>query len=447
MSSDVAARASLAFSLAFHIVFAALGIGLPLMFCIAEGIGLRKRDPTWYTLARRWSRAAGILFVVGAVSGTALSFEFGLLWPRFMAFGSGIFGLMFTLEGFCFFLEAIFLGLYLYGWDRLSPRAHWLCSLPVVVTGALASQFILAVNSWMNTPTGFQLVNGKPVNINPWAAMFNPAAPSQALHMLIAAYQVTGFAVASVYAVGMLRKRNDAYHRRGALLGMILATVMILPQAIVGSWIGEMLARNQPEKLASLEGLFQTTAGAPLALFGWVDTGTQQVYFAITIPKLLSLLSFNNPNATVTGLDTFQQTTWPGPVLVPISHLAFDTMATLGGLFLLVPLVFWFFYWRQHKTVPTARWLLWVLAICGPLTFVALECGWVAAELGRQPWIIYNIMLTSNGVTTNPGTAVFFFVFLAIYIALATATIALLRRMAREQKAFAAPIKESVAVE
>ncbi len=447
MSSDVAARASLAVSLAFHIVFAAVGIGLPLMFCIAEGIGLRRRDATWYTLARRWSRAAGILFVVGAVSGTALSFEFGLLWPRFMAFGSGIFGLMFTFEGFCFFLEAIFLGIYLYGWDRLSPRAHWLSSLPVVVTGALASQFIVAVNSWMNTPTGFQLVNGKAVNINPWAAMFNPAAPAQAVHMLVAAYQVTGFAVAAVYAVGMLRGRNDPYHHRGVLLGMILATVMLLPQAIAGSWIGEMIARNQPEKLAGIEGLFQTTAGAPLALFGWVDTSAQQVYFAITIPKLLSFLSFNNFNATVTGLDAFQQNTWPGPTLTPISHLAFDTMATLGGLFLLVPLVFWFLYVRQKKTVPTARWLLWVLVVCGPLTFVALECGWVAAELARQPWIIYNIMLTSNGVTTNPGTAVFFFLFLAVYVVLGVATIGLLRRLARERKTFVPEKKVAVSVE
>lgn len=447
MSSDVAARASLAVSLAFHIVFAAVGIGLPVMFCIAEGIGLRARDATWYTLARRWSRAAGILFVVGAVSGTALSFEFGLLWPRFMAFGSGIFGLMFTFEGFCFFLEAIFLGLYLYGWNRLPPRTHWLCSLPVVVTGALASLFIVAVNSWMNTPTGFQLVNGQAVNINPWAAMFNPAAPSQAVHMLIAAYQVTGFAVAAVYVVGMLRGRNDAYHRHGVLLGMIVAAAMIVPQAIAGSWIGEMLARNQPEKLAGIEGLFPTTAGAPLALFGWVDTATQQVYFAITIPKMLSFLSFNHFNATVTGLDAFPQNTWPGRALVPISHLAFDTMATLGGLFLLVPLVFWFLYYRQHKTVPTARWLLWVLAICGPLAFVALECGWVAAELGRQPWIIYNIMLTSNGATTNGGVAFFFFVFLAIYIALGVATIGLLRRLAHERKTFLPEKKVAFSVE
>jgi cytochrome d ubiquinol oxidase subunit I len=447
MSSDVAARASLGVSLAFHIIFAAVGIGLPLMFCIAEGLGLRNRDVTWYTLARRWSRAAGILFVVGAVSGTALSFEFGLLWPRFMAFGSSIFGLMFTFEGFCFFLEAIFLGLYLYGWDRLSPRIHWLCSFPVVITGALASQFILSVNSWMNTPTGFTLVNGKATNINPWAAMFNPMAPSQAIHMLVAAYQVTGFTIAAIYAAGLLRGRNDAYHKNGVMLGMIIGAVMIIPQAIAGSWIGEALARNQPEKLAAIEGLFQTTAGAPLALFGWVDEATQTVYFAITIPKLLSFLSFNHFNATVTGLDAFPQTTWPPSALDPIAHLAFDTMASLGGLFLLIPLVFWFFYFRQHRTVPTMRWLLWVLLITGPLTFVAMELGWVAAELGRQPWIIYNIMLVSNGDTTNPGTAVFFFVFLAIYIALGVATVALLRRLAGEPKTFTAPAKEGIAAE
>lgn len=447
MSSDVAARATLAFSLAFHIIFAAVGIGLPVMFCIAEGIGLRTRDATWYALARRWGRAAGILFVVGAVSGTALSFEFGLLWPRFMGFASGVIGLMFTFEGFCFFLEAIFLGLYLYGWDRLSPRAHWLTSIPVVITGALASQFILAVNSWMNTPAGFQVVNGKATNINPWAAMFNPAAPAMAVHMLVAAYQVTGFAVAAIYAVALLRGRNDAYHRRGLLLGMIVATVMILPQAIAGSWIGEMIARNQPEKLASIEGLFQTTTGAPLALFGWVDTATQQVYFAVNIPYMLSFLAFNHFDSTVTGLNAFPQDTWPSASLVPIAHLAFDTMATLGGLFLLVPLVFWFLYWRRHKTVPTARWLLWGLVICGPLAFVALECGWITSELARQPWIIYNIMHTSDGATTNPGTAVFFFIFLVVYLALAVATVGLLRRLAREQKTFVSPIAEPVSVE
>jgi cytochrome d ubiquinol oxidase subunit I len=364
-----------------------------------------------------------------------------------MAFGSGIFGLMFTFEGFCFFLEAIFLGLYLYGWDRLTPRVHWLCAFPVVITAALASQFVVAVNSWMNTPAGFQVVNGRAVNINPWAAMFNPAAPAQALHMLVAAYQVTGFAVAAVYAVGMLRKRNDAYHRRGALLGMVLATTMIIPQALVGSWIGEMIARQQPEKLASLEGLFHTTSGAPLALFGWVDAKTQQVYFAITIPKLLSLLSFNHFNATVTGLDAYQENTWPGVALLPITHLAFDTMATLGGLFLLVPLVFWFFSFRQHKAVPTARWLLWALVVCGPLTFVALECGWMAAELGRQPWIIYNVMRTSDGVTTNSGAAIFFFVFLAIYVALGTATIGLLLRLAHERKTFIPQTKAALRIE
>ncbi len=242
----------------------------------------------------------------------------------------------------------------------------------------------------------------------------------------------------------MLRKRNDPYHSRGVLLGMVLATVMIVPQAIVGSWIGEMVAHQQPEKLAGLEGLFQTTAGAPLALFGWVDAATQQVYFAITIPKLLSFLSFNNFNATVTGLDAFPQNTWPS---LPITHLAFDTMATLGGLFLLVPLVFWFFFIRQQRTVPTARWLLWVLVVCSPLVFVALEAGWVAAELGRQPWIIYNIMRTSDGATTNPGAGIFFFIFLAVYLALGVATIALLRRLAHERKTFAPEKKIAVSIE
>jgi cytochrome d ubiquinol oxidase subunit I len=243
MSPEIAARASLAVSLAFHIVFASVSIGLPLLFCIAEGLGLRTRDVTRYVLARRWSRAAGLLFIVGAVSGTALSFEFGLLWPRFKSISSAVIGLMFTLEGIAFFIEAIFLGLYVYGWDRLTPRVHWLCSIPVVVSAAVASQFIVAVNAWMNTPAGFTVAHGQAVNIAPFAAMFNPAAPAQSLHMLVAAYQVTGFAVAGVYALGLLRAHHDAYHRRGVLLGMLLATAMVPLQVLSGTWIGQMVAR------------------------------------------------------------------------------------------------------------------------------------------------------------------------------------------------------------
>jgi cytochrome d ubiquinol oxidase subunit I len=435
MDSAVAARASFGTSLAFHIIFASFGVGLPLLFCIAEGIGLRKRDATWYILARRWSRAAGILFVIGAISGTTLSFELGLLWPRFMAFASGIFGLPFALEGFAFFLEAIFFGLYLYGWERLSPLTHWLTSIPIVVSGAMSAVFVVTANAWMNVPTGFQLVNGKPTKVDPLAAMFNAASPTQAAHMLIAAYQVTGFAVAAIYAVGLLRGRDTTYNRRGLVLSMVVATVMAPLQVIAGSLIGMMVAVQQPAKLAAMEAFFHTTTDASLTLFGWVNPSTQQVYFAITIPKLLSFLAFNRFNATVTGLDAFPRADWPN---IPIVHYAFDIMATLGGLMVLVPIWFWWVYFRHRPLLPRSRWLLWVSVLTGFASVVALEAGWVATELGRQPWIIYNIMLTSDGVTLVPGVGFFFFIFLGIYLVLGVATVALLLRLARERKAFVA---------
>ncbi len=430
MSSEIAARATMGTSLAFHMIFAALGVGLPVLLCLAEGLGLHRRQAEWYALARRWSSAFGILFVIGAVSGTTLSFELGLLWPRFMGFASGIIGLPFALEGFAFFLEAIFLGLYLYGWDRLSPRVHWLCSIPLVVSGGASAWFVVTANSWMNTPTGYHAVNGKVTSVDPIAAMLNPSTPTETLHTILACYQVTGFAVAAVYAWALLHGGNTSYNRRGLTLGMLLGAVVAPVQAIVGDLSAEFVARAQPAKLAAMEVLFQTTKGAPLTILGIPDPATGKTRFAIQIPDLLSLLAYHDPHATVTGLDAFPRALWPNPIAV---HLAFDLMVGSGVLMILLPAWFWLLYWRRGHVIPRDRLVLWASVATGVLGFIAMEAGWMVTELGRQPWIIYGVMLVRDGVTPVPGLGLTFFVFTTIYALLAVTLVGLLLRLGREK--------------
>jgi cytochrome d ubiquinol oxidase subunit I len=444
MDSLTAARASFAVSLAFHIIFAALGVGLPVLLCAAEGLGLWKRDATWYALARRWSKATGILFVVGAVSGTTISFELGLLWPRFMNIASGVIGLAFALEGFTFFLEAIFLGIYLYGWDRISPLAHWLCTLPLVFSGAAGTWMVVSANAWMNAPAGFKLVNGRATDINPIAAIFNPATPIEPLHMLVAAYQVTGFGVAAVYAFALLQGRRGAYYRRGLTLSLLLGTVMAPIQAVVGDSAAQNVAQIQPVKLAAMEALFNTTTGAPLTIMGIPDMATQQVYLAVRIPKLLSFLAYRDVNSTVQGLNAFPRSDWPSYVLMV--HWAFDLMVGIGGLMILTALISWFVYFRyvrRNQPVPLRIWLLRGLAIMGPLSFVALEAGWIVTEGGRQPWVIYNIMRVEDGVTTTPGLGITLFLFIGIYLLLAVTLIALLLRLGRDKNPFLPPFQQN----
>jgi cytochrome d ubiquinol oxidase subunit I len=432
MSNLLAARATMGTTLAFHMVFAALGVGMPVLLCAAEGIGLRTGDTIWYALARRWSQAFSILFIVGAVSGTALSFEFGLLWPRFMGFASGVIGLPFALEGFAFFTEGIFLGLYLYGWDRLSARAHWLCTIPIAAAGTASAFFVVTANAWMNAPVGFQASGGKVVSVDPLAAMFNPYSPSQTVHTILACYQVAAFAIAAVYAVALLRGHREAYYQRGLLLPMVLGTIVAPVQAFVGDLSAKTVAQLQPAKLAAMEGLFQTMRSAPETLLGIADPTTQQDYFSVKIPGLLSFLAHGSFNATVTGLDAFPRTLWPN---VTIVHLAFDLMVGTGTLMILLPIWFWVLYLRHGRTVPHARLMLWTAVLTGPLAFIALEAGWMVTELGRQPWIIQGVMFTSNGVTQIPGAGfILFIVFVSVYLVLSVTLVALQLRLARQVK-------------
>jgi cytochrome bd ubiquinol oxidase subunit I len=428
MSDLLAARAQMGTSLAFHIIFAALGVGLPLLLCIAEGLALWSKDTTWMMLTRRWTKAFALLFAIGAVSGTILSFEIGLLWPTYTRFSGAIIGLPFALEGFAFFIEAIFLGLYLYGWERLSPRAHWLCSFPLWISGAASAWFIVSANSWMNTPAGFQITHGQVTGIDPLQAIFNPSTPYETTHMLLACYVATGFGVATVYAIAMLRGKRGVYYRKGLLLGMALGAIAIPLQIFSGDMSARALVDTQPAKLAAMEGVFHTAKGVPLKIGGIVNDKTGQIVYAIEIPDGLSILANNDPHSTIRGLDTYAPQDRPDPFFV---HPSFDGMVGSGFFVLFIAGVFWLLYFRSKRVVPETRLLLWGIVLAGPLSFIAIELGWMVTELGRQPWVIYGFLRTQDAVTTAPGLGISFAIFSGIYVVLAVTLTVLLLRLAR----------------
>ena len=424
MSDFLIARSLMALSLGFHILFAITGMGMPVLMAIAEWKWLRTGDGLYLDLARRWARGTAILFAVGAASGTVLSFELGLLWPGFMAFAGGIIGMPFSLEGFAFFTEAIFLGLYLYGWERLSARAHWLCGVVVAASGLASAIFVVIANAWMNAPTGFELADGRIAAIDPLAAMRNPAAFQQVLHMVLAAYAATGFAVAGVHAYFLLRDRRSLFHRRAlgiaAALGMVCAPL----QLASGDRLAKMTARLQPAKFAAMEAHYRTEAGAPLVIGGFPDDEAMETRMAIRVPRVLSVLAHGDGDAEVTGLEAFPREDWPDTRIV---HWAFDIMVAAGTL--LVALSAWA-GWRRvrRRDIADSTGLLRALAFAAPLGFIAVETGWIVTEVGRQPWIIQGVMRTAEAVTPMPGLVGPFVAFTALYVLLAVILVFVLRR-------------------
>jgi cytochrome bd ubiquinol oxidase subunit I len=420
----LAARSQMAMSLAFHIVFAAIGIAMPLLMVIAEWLWLRTRQDIYLQLAKRWAKGTAILFAVGAVSGTVLSFELGLLWPRFMGYAGAIIGMPFSLEGFAFFAEAIFLGIYLYGWKRVPPRAHLLAGAIVAFNGVLSGIFVVIANAWMNSPTGFDLVNGQPVNIDPIAAMLNPMALSQTIHMTIAAYAATGFVVAGIHAFLLLRDRANLFHRRALAIALTVGGLAAILQPFSGDLSARYVARYQPAKLAALEGHFKTEAAAALNIGGLPDTDRGETVYAIKIPYGLSLLAFHDPHAVVKGLNDFPRDQWPNAFIV---HLAFQVMVALGVLMAIIAAWGALLWWRK-RTVPDTKWFLRSLAAAAPAGLLAIEAGWTVTEVARQPWIIYGVMRTSEAVTPMPGLVVPFVVFTVLYLFLAAIVVWLLFR-------------------
>jgi cytochrome d ubiquinol oxidase subunit I len=423
-----AARAQMGTSLAFHYIFAAIGVGFPMLLVIVEGLWLRTKDPNYYRLARTWSRVLLLLFAIGAVSGTTLSFELGLLWPEFMRRAGAVIGVPFSAEGFAFFIEAVFVGIYLYGWDRLSPRAHWLCSFPLALSGALSAAFVTAVNAWMNTPAGFRVVGGKAVDIDPLAAIFNKAMPTEVIHTTLSAYVFAGFATATVYALTLLREPANRNAAAGLRVAMLVGAVAIPLQLIVGDVSARFDAHEEPIKLAAMEGQFKTEAPAALTVGGIPDARTHETKYALRIPYLLSILAFENPNAPVRGLDAFPANDEPNPLPV---HLCFDTMVGAGSaLFLLAG--WWAFATRAGKRAPTGL-LARALVAGGGLAFVAMEAGWMVTEEGRQPWIAVGFLRTRDAVTTAPALDVAFYGFTLLYLFLATTLAWLLLRVRTDE--------------
>ena len=415
MTDLIAARSQMAMSLAFHIVFAALGIVMPFLIAMAEWRWLRTQDARYLSLAKRWAKGTAILFAVGAVSGTALSFELGLLWPAFMERAGPMIGPLFALEGFAFFTEAIFLGLYLYGWSRVSSGIHFLAGLMVGFSGVLSAIFVIAANAWMNAPTGIDPSGANQDSVRPWAALLHPLAWHESIHMLLAAFMATGFLVAGIHAWLLLRKPGSFFHREALRIALAIGAVPALLQPISGDLIAKSVAAHQPAKLAAMEALFHTERGASFVLFGIPDETTQTVPWSFSIPSGLSLLLELDPNAVVAGLDQVPREDWPP---VAIVHLSFQLMVGCG--LVLASLALWS-GWRLWQGQPLDRdgWLLRSLIVGAPLGFVAIEAGWIVTEVGRQPWIIDHVMRTADSVTPMPGLWIPMSTFTILYFMLA----------------------------
>jgi cytochrome bd ubiquinol oxidase subunit I len=419
------ARRMQALSLAVHIPLVCFGIAFPAMFMFVHGLYLRTGAPHYKALAKRWSKVALILFAVGVVTGTILSFEFGLLWPDFMATFGDVFGLAFGLEGVSFFVEAIFIAIYVYGWDRLPERTHFLTGIPVVIAGIAGSFNVIAVNGWMNNPQGFDVVDGQVRDPRPWEALLNEHLWHELVHMYLAGYLVAGFIVAGVYAYAHLRGRRDAYHRTGLVVALSFAALAAPVQVLVGDWAARTVAENQPVKLAAFEGLPQTTDGAPFTIGGWYDEDSNELKGGIEIPRLLSLLATHDPDGRVEGLAVVPPDDRPP---VNIVRYAFHTMVAIGTGLALLGTVFVLTWWRKRR-LPRSRWFYRAVMAAGPLALVALIAGWVTTEVGRQPWIVYETMRVSDAVTGNDGLELGFAALVLVYLGLGGAVVWLLRRL------------------
>jgi cytochrome d ubiquinol oxidase subunit I len=420
------ARQMQALSFAVHIPLVCFGIAFPVMILFVEWLYLRSGEELYRVLAKRWTKVMVALFAIGVITGTILSFEMGLLWPNFTATFGSVFGLGFAVEGFSFFMEAIFIGIYVYGWDRLSPRAHFASGIPVAVAGFIGSLMVISVNAWMNHPSGFRLRGGKAVDVHPLAALFgNSYLWHELVHMYVAGYIVTGFVLAGAYAIGRLRGHWGRYERTALAIPLTIAALASPVQVLVGDWAAREVATTQPTKLAALEGLGQTTRGASIHILGWYTDG--QVKDGIRIPKLLSLLAFHNPNATVQGLDAVPASDRPP---VNVVRVSFQLMVGIGTLLALLGIVFLFVRMRR-KRLPESRWFYRVLVLAAPASVIALIAGWVTTEVGRQPWVVYGVMRTSQAVTGAGGLPIGYATLVIVYLGVALAVVWVLRRLAR----------------
>ena len=424
MDDFIAARSQMALSLGFHIIFSCIGMVMPFFMAVSHYKWLKTNNEVYKNLTKAWSKGVAIFFATGAVSGTMLSFELGLLWPKFMDHAGPIFGMPFSLEGTAFFIEAIALGFFLYGWNKLNKWFHWFTGMVVGVSGLASGILVVAANAWMNSPAGFDFANGQYLNIDPIQAMFNKAWFSQALHMCLAAFTATGFAVAGVHALMILRDRNREFHLKAFKIAAVFACIGALLQPLSGDISAKDVAKRQPAKLAAMEALYKTEKPAPLLIGGIVNEQDKTVSGAIKIPGALSFLAHGDFGSEVKGLDQIPENEHPP---VAVTHYAFQVMVGIGTLLMLIALVY-FFNLVKKRSLLEQPWLLKLFVMAIPLGYVALEAGWVVTEVGRQPWIIYGIMRTKDAVTPMPGIAYSFYIFSAIYFSLSIIVTFLLYR-------------------
>lgn len=412
-------------TLSFHIIYATLGVGVPIFIMIAQWVGIRKNDEHYILLARRWTRGYVISVAVGVVTGTAIGLQLSLLWPNFMQMAGNVIALPLFLETFAFFFEAIFLGIYLYTWDRFEDqRKHLLLLVPVAVGGSFSAIFISIVNSIMSSPQGFDIVNGEFVNVNPVLAMFNPAMPTKVTHVVITAYMAAAFVLAAIAAFRIVRGSQHIYHKKALFLTIKLGLIFSITTAIIGDFSGKYLANYQPEKLAAAEWHFDTKAGAPLIVWGFLNKETEEVSYALKIPFGLSILSHWDPNSVVIGLDRFMKDELP-PLYI---HYLFDSMVTIGMLLLGLSFIYWVgkkFEWKWINS----KIYLWLIVLSGPLSVIAIETGWWLTEVGRQPWILRNIMRTIDAATTSEYVDMMLILFSLLYLILGIGTIVVMTRM------------------
>jgi cytochrome d ubiquinol oxidase subunit I len=415
MDDFIAARSQMALSLGFHIIFSCIGMVMPFFMAVAHFYWLKTGEPVYKNVTKAWSKGVAIFFATGAVSGTVLSFELGLLWPEFMKHAGPIFGMPFSLEGTAFFIEAIALGFFLYGWDRFNKWFHWFTGVIVGVSGLASGILVVAANAWMNSPAGFDFVDGQYLNIDPIQAMFNKAWFSQALHMTIAAFVATGFAVAGVHALMIIRGENVLFHSKSFKIAAIFGCAAAILQPLSGDISAKDVAVRQPAKLAAMEAHFKTEKSASLIVGGIPDEEAREVKYAIKLPGFLSFLAHGDFESEVTGLDKIKPENQPP---VAITHYAFQIMVGMGMAMMLISMIYFLALWKKRDWLGS-KWLLKLFVFATPLGFIAVEAGWTVTEVGRQPWIIYNVMRTADAVTPMPGIAYSFYLFTAVYASLA----------------------------
>jgi cytochrome d ubiquinol oxidase subunit I len=424
MDDFLAARYQMAVSLGFHIVYASIGITMPFFMFVSHLKWIKTGKEVYFELTKAWSRGVAIFFAIGAVSGTVLSFELGLLWPEFMKHAGPIIGMPFSWEGAAFFVEAIALGLFLYGWKRLNKNVHLSAGFLIGISGVASAFFVIAANGWMNSPAGFDWVNGQAINIDPLAAMFNSAWISQSTHMVIAAFAATGFGVAGLHAILLLKNKKSEFHKSAFKIALTFGAIASIIMPVSGDIAAKNVAERQPEKLAAMESLFVTQTRAPLIIGGIPNEETQEVKMAIELPGFLSFLAFGKMDAEVQGLDQFPQSDWP-PVL--ITHISFQLMVLFGFILMAIGILFFLLSWRW-KHLLEKRWWLLLLGFSIPLGFLAIEAGWMVTELGRQPWIIYRIMRTEEALTPMPGIIYPLILISLIYLILSLLSFYLMKR-------------------